>query len=183
MARLKQGINGPATGTIGPTVHYIMYGKHYARSLLDIRNYKNTPKRLTHQQRIALVQAFLKPFKELIRISFAPLSQGSAPYHVAKFYNLLKAIKGEAYPDQSIDLSKTLLSAGPVILPSDISVVRNDKGLYFQWTKEEGSPSDTLLVLLYQPEYVNVQYRFTGFERYQQNYFWEIEPADSGIHI
>lgn len=69
MAELKQGVNGPAKGKIGNTVHYTMYGKHFVRSLPDVSSFKKTPKRMRQQQRMSLVVAFLQPFQALQKIA------------------------------------------------------------------------------------------------------------------
>ncbi len=183
MARLKQGINGPASGKVGATVHYMMYGKHFVRSLPDIRNYKQTPKRLRQQQRMILVQSFLKPFKELIKLSFASVAIGTAPYHVAKSYNLLHAIKGDEYPEQEIDLGKTFLSAGSLELPDVCTVQRTDDGLLFNWSGEKGGQNDALLVIVYYPETNHVSYQFTGVKRYKTSFLWDVDLSAGNNHV
>lgn len=183
MAQLKQGINGPASGKIGPTVHYVMYGKHFVRSLPDIRNYKQTPNRQKQQQRMALVQAFLQPFKELIRLSFATIAVGNAPYHVAKSYNLRHAIKGDTYPEQTIDFNNTYLSAGPIELPDNYTVQRSDDGLLFNWIGKNGRSNDTLLLIVYYPEWNSVNYQFTGVKRSKESFLWDVDLAADDMHV
>lgn len=183
MAQLKQGINGPASGKIGPTVHYTMYGKHFVRSLPATGSYKQTPERQKQQQRMALVQAFLKPFKELIRLSFATVAVNNAPYHVAKSYNLRYAITGDTYPDQTIDFNKVYLSAGPLNLPDSCTVQRSDKVLLFNWNSKNGRTNDTLLLIVYYPEWNSVNYQFTGVKRSKESFTWDVDLEMKEIHV
>jgi len=183
MAQLKQGINGPASGKIGPTVHYTMYGKHFVRSLPATGSYKQTPERQKQQQRMALVQAFLKPFKELIRLSFAPVAVNNAPYHVAKSYNLRYAITGDTYPDQTIDFNKVYLSVGSLDLPDEYSVQRSEGGLLFTWSGGNDQSVDTLLVVMYNDDKNSVAYQFTGVRRSRASFFWDIDLGSEGVHV
>jgi hypothetical protein len=132
MARVKDGINGVVNGIAGNSVFYTMHGKNYVRSRPAVnKRHKPSLKQQHQQQRMALVQLFLQPFIELLKLSFASVTEANPTYHVPKSYNLLHAIKGDTYPDQEIDLSKTYLSAGSLDLLATCSVKRNDGALLF----------------------------------------------------
>lgn len=184
MAQVKDGINGIVSGKAGSNVFYTMYGKNYVRTVPHRKKrQKPTEKQLRQRQRMALVQSFLQPFKELIKISFASITVGNAPYHVAKSYNLLHAIKGDAYPEQEIDWSKTYLSAGSLDLPESCYVEKGDDGLLFNWSAIKGRFNDTLLVIAYSPQLNHVDYRFSGVSRCKNEFLWDVKLGTHDVHV
>ncbi|WP_430814642.1 DUF6266 family protein [Carboxylicivirga sp. RSCT41] len=183
MAEVKDGINGKVKGRVGNAVFYTMNGKNIVRSLPQINKHKKpTLNQERQRQRMSLAQELLKPLKDLIKLTFASLAENSAPYHVAKSYNMRHAIIGE-FPNQEIDWTKVYLSAGSVEKPSECIVQKRDGGLHFNWSKGEGKHNDTLVVMAYNPESNRLEYRFTGISRQREDYFWDVALQDMPMHV
>ena len=185
MGKVENGINGAITGTVGPSVFYKMYGKNYVRALPDEKKVKvkATPARLRQQQRLSLVTAFLKPFKDLVKITFASVTKGRAPYHTAQSLNMKNCIIGDTYPDQEIDYSKTLLSAGNLELPKQCSVKRKGTGLLFEWDDFDDIGTDTLVVAYLDHTQSWSKYHFTGIAKYENSFYWEAHINEEPIRV
>ncbi len=183
MGRARNGANGSVSGKVGSVVYYSMYGKDYVRSLPDIRKDKPTPAKLRQRQRLSLVTAFLQPFKDLVRITFAHNTVGRSPYHTAQSLNMKNAISGDEYPNQEIDFSKVILSAGNLELPKKISVKRKDNGLFFEWSDYDKGNLDTLVVIFFD-KYTNyAEYQFTGVAKYKNSFLWDVDLDDKEVAV
>ena len=183
MARTEKGALGTISGKVGNVIYYNMYGKAYARSRPDIRNDKQTPARLKQRQRLSLVTSFLQPFKDLLKITFAPITSGRSPYHTALSYNMKHAIKGEEYPHQEMDMGKVFLSAGGLELPEKYAVKNAADGLFVEWSGLTGDSRDALVVIAYNQQNNYVQYQFTGVPRYKESYLWDVDLSDGDHHV
>jgi hypothetical protein len=178
MARCNT-INEGSSGRIGNVVTYQMYGKSYMRSLPAQYRDRKSAKQLAQRQKMQLVNEFLGPYKDVLRITFQKEAVGRSAYMAAKSFNMLNAIGGE-YPEQYIDYSKALLSKGSVPLPSEVSVELTDEGLLLQW-KDDGAGSrfDTLFVIAnVRGQYVTY-YRQTEAERRDESYVWKFDVRGS----
>ncbi|MCU4156863.1 hypothetical protein J1N10_12820 [Carboxylicivirga sp. A043] len=184
MAQVIDGINGQVKGKAGNSIFYTMYGKNFVRSRPDIaRRRKPSVKQQAQRQRMGLVQDLLKPCKELIKLTFAPVTEGNAPYHVAKSYNLRHAIKGDTYPEQEIDWDKVYLSAGSVELPERGAVQHKGDSLLFSWSKQKGQFNDSLVVIALDKDLTTAQYRFTGVSRAKETFTWDMDRHGQQWHI
>ncbi|MBK3517236.1 DUF6266 family protein [Carboxylicivirga marina] len=183
MAIVKDGINGIVKGKAGNVVFYTMYGKNIVRSLPQTNKRKKPSlKQEAQRQKMALVQQLLKPMKDLIKITFAPATVNNAPYHVAKSYNLMNAIKGE-YPDQVIDWKEVRVAAGATDLADACEVHIEPNGCRFRWSGEQGKSNDTLVVIAFVPGNNWLEYRLTGVPRSKEEYFWDIDLQGATWHI
>ncbi len=183
MGRARNGANGSVSGKVGSVVYYSMYGKDYVRSLPDIRKDKPSPAKLRQRQRLSLVTAFLQPFKNLVRITFAHNTVGRSPYHTAQSLNMKNAISGDEYPNQNIDFSKVFLSSGSLELPREFSVKRNDNGLLFEWDDFENGSSDTLVVVFFDKHTNYAEYQFTGIAKYKKSFLWDVDLDDEDVAV
>lgn len=183
MAEAKDGINGTIKGKVGNAVFYTMYGKNIIRSRPQLsRRRKPSLKQQAQRQKMALIQELLNPFKDFIKITFAPATTNNAPYHVAKSYNLLHAIAGE-YTHQTINWPKVFLSAGSLAQPVNCQVSKEEEGWHFTWSDKHGDQSDTLIVMAFTPEKNWIDYRFTGIPRFKNEYFWDMEHSNHLWHL
>ncbi|MGV8829086.1 MAG: DUF6266 family protein [Breznakibacter sp.] len=101
---------------MGNVIAYEMFGKCYMRSLPGQFHDRKSVQQLAQRQRMQLVNAFLSPYKEVLRMIFQHQANGRSAFQAAKSYNLLHAIEG-TYPEQYVNLSKALVSMGKVPLP------------------------------------------------------------------
>ncbi|WP_282038288.1 DUF6266 family protein [Saccharicrinis aurantiacus] len=172
MARYKTSREG-ASGKLGNVVTYQMYGKSYVRSLPGSYKDAKSEKQLAQRQKMQLVNGFLSPFKEILRLTFKEEALGRSAYMAAKSYNMRNAIVGE-YPEQKIDYTLALVSKGIVPLPAEASITRTADGLLFKWSDEvTGNGSDTLLLIANQRgQYATIS-KMTGIERKEKSYLWK----------
>ncbi|MFW6290333.1 MAG: DUF6266 family protein, partial [Mariniphaga sp.] len=112
----------------------------------------------------------------LIPITFAGEARGHSARAAALSWNLRYAPTGD-YPDIHIDLSRALLSRGPLPLPVRAWVEPHPEGLLIRWENGQeahGSPArDTLLVMALSEETGCVDYKFTGVSRSAGECIWK----------
>ena len=185
MAQIKNGINGIVSGKAGNVVFYTMYGKNIVRSKPSpsVKSRKPSLKQNTQRQKMTLIQQLLQPFKDLIKITFAPVTLNNAAYHVAKSYNMRQAIKGDHFPNMAIDWQKTLISAGNLELPEKAEKTQSENGLGFTWSVNTGRYSDSLLVVALSKKDKQLVYRFTGISRSQGHFKWDIDLEQKEWHV
>ncbi len=178
MARFKN-INDGLSGKVGNVVIYQMYGKSYMRSMPGKYNDKKSEAQLAQRQKMQLINAFLGPFKDVLRITFKNEAVGRSPYMAAKSFNMLNAIAGE-YPEQYIDYSKALVSMGSVSLPPEANIERTNDGLLFSWKNNgESKSSDTLFVVANIRGQNATYYKQTEAQRRDESYLWKLDCAVS----
>jgi len=176
MARYKNKLFDSITGSLGPAVVYQMYGKTYVRTKPEDYKDRKSKAQLSQRQKFMMVMHFLKPFKDLLRISFASQAIGRSAYHAAQSYNLKNGLMGE-YPGYLIDLQEALLSYGPLPLPEQMSVVRQQDGFEIKWQTDSLNKSPRgkdMLIVIGQPIYGqhDIEFRFTGICRSDQQFHW-----------
>lgn len=182
MAKLENGFTGNAHGKVGDYVFYTLYGKPCVRSRPRRGSFKQTPARKRQQERMNAITGFMQHFKCLVKITFAGVSMGRAPYHTAFSYNAKQALKEDASGKWTISYPDTLLSVGPVVLPMQTTVRRSEEGLHFNWVNNEGDFQDTLVVIIQHLETKGVAFSFTGTVRKGKTYTYE--PIHAGqVHV
>lgn len=182
MAKLENGISGSASGKIGEYVFYTLYGKPCVRSRPKRGSFKQTPARQRQQSRMNIITAFLSHFKALVRITFAGISEGRAPYHTAFSVNARHALKQDDNGNWFLSYPDTILSVGALVLPNQMHVEKEGEGLNFQWDNYGGDNQDHLVVMVQHAQTHGVEFSFTGIPRKKQHCFWE--PIQSGeMHV
>ncbi len=128
---------------------------------------------MAQRQKMQLVNDFLGPLKDVLRIGFEKEAQGRLAYAAAKSYNFLHGVGGE-FTEQYLDYSKALVSIGNVSLPSEASVERMEEGLLFRWKYDEiGFRSDTLMVIVnYRGQYLT-SFKLNAADRQEESYLWK----------
>ena len=174
MARFKS-INEGTSGKVGQVITYQMYGKSYMRSLPGQYNDKKSEKQLAQRQKMQLVNSFLAPYKDVLRLTYQDEAVGHSAYMAAKSYNIRNAIVGE-YPEQEIDMTKALVSSGSVQLPEVASAERIDDGLLIKWEAEKQmNSSDSLFVIAnLRGQYVTYHKQTEALRR-DESYLWKLD--------
>jgi len=172
MAKYNNILEG-SSGKVGKVITYQMYGKSYLRSMPGYYTDKKSLRQLAQRQKMQLINTFLGPFKDVLKITYKSLAVGRSAYQAAKSYNLLNGIRGE-YPEQLIDYSKALISVGDVPLPDLISFKHTDEGILVNWKDDEkGNLTDTLMLVANMRGQYNTVYKHTGAERREGVCLWK----------
>jgi hypothetical protein len=163
-------------GKLGNLVLYKVGGQGRVRTRADHFHDRRSPAQLAQRQRMQVVNSFLKPFRDLIRITFAAEAVGRSAVHEARAYHMRNALTGE-YPDITVEKSRALLSRGPLPVPVGAKVSVQEEGLLIEWENDPVAgrqhPHDTLVVMALWAEKGYADYSFTGVRRSEGRYVWE----------
>jgi hypothetical protein len=165
-------------GKLGNLVLYKVGGQGRVRTRAEHFHDRRSPAQLAQRQRMQVVNSFLKPFRDLIRITFAAEAGGRSAVHAARAYHMRNALTGE-YPGIAVDKSKALLSMGPLPVPVSTTVNAQEEGLLIEWENNpEDSlqhPHDILAVMALFTEKGYADYHFTDTRRAHGRYV--MKPA------
>ena len=162
MAKLLDGINGPASGKVGNLVFCIRNGKPYLRSRPRKRGKKRTVKEKNNTTGFAKVQQWMEPIALFLKYGFKDDGISEVPYRSAVSYALNNAIQGE-YPNQSIVPSLVRVTSGELELPKFASAVIEEGYIVrFSWDKGDLTSinsKDQAMLLAYSPETLEQRHR------------------------
>lgn len=184
MARVKNILNG-GNGKVGTVILYERNGVSCMRSLPDGYKDKKSEAQLKQRQKMTLVHEFLRPFKELLKITFFEKNTGRSAYQSAQAYNLKNAIKGE-YPNQYLNKQIAILCKGNLPLSQEFTVSIKEGNIDISWDSENIPPNakhnDTLLVMLKRAN-MGTDYILTGERRSSGSYTWKNATDDANVGI
>lgn len=164
------------TGSLGNLVFFKRLGKTYVRTKPSRYKDSKSPAQLAQRQRMQVMNRFLKPFSQLIRLTFTPGVAGRTSLQAAQSYNMRNALVG-AYPDIHVDNQKVMLSMGPLPLPQNISVTVRPEGLLIEWENGvEASGNhyyDTLVVIAWSEKTAAGDFKFSETCRKDGLYLWK----------
>jgi hypothetical protein len=169
MAKLRSGILGGISGTVGNVVGGRWRGIDYIRSKPSSVRNPNTEAQRKQRMRFRLVIRLLRQIRPLVNIGFGGSSQGQTPMNRAMSVNLTQAVTGE-YPDLEIDPGKVVFSAGSLAGGDNPSMDVSQPGIVtVSWNYSTGtgnaSRDDGAIVLLYNTDRDEVHYRLHGAAR------------------
>jgi len=171
--------NGETSGKLGNTVTYQLLNKTVTRTI-GVNNNPPTKAQLANRQGITIGNAFMKPIKAFIKISFKTVAakNGMYPHNRAMSNLKLKAIQG-TYPDLSINYANLLVSEGNLPEAENPAVVKTDTGLRFTWDKVKTFPRniDQVMLMAYFSELNKATYITAGAKRSSGEDFLEIKPS------
>jgi hypothetical protein len=138
MAKFTQGINGPFYGKVGTVVGYMWKGIPVMRALPTTRTKPFTPKELNQQAKFRLMNWFLRPLKDLLKVTFAHLAGQMSSFNKAFSYNIKNGISGVG-ADLAIDYTMVLISRGDLPKAESGAVRSPSPGiLEFNWNDNSG---------------------------------------------
>lgn len=184
MAIAKNGINGGFSGKVGSVIGYQWRGIDVMRSLPRPSKKKRTVAQLANQQKMKIVQEFLKNIIYFVRVGFKKEADERvmSAFNVAMSYNKKQAITGE-YPDQRLDYAKVIVSNGGIAPVRDGSARWVAGGVEIRWKNNAGEAhadhNDYLLAVVYIPVGPATMFLFNGPRRDQETAFIPIGNADS----
>lgn len=134
MAILTDGVNGPVTGRLGNVVFYQVKGQNRARSLprTPKRGRTPSPVQVIQRTKFKLMQNWLRPLKQLVRIGFGNYAPPKTGHNVAMSHNMRHAIV-EKDGEFSVDPTAFRFSAGPLSPPVNARISVVGDTLHFAW--------------------------------------------------
>src|SRR4051794_34215312 len=112
MAKIRKGILGPVSGTIGPVVGSTWKGIPYIKTKsVNTQKKKNTPAQIAAQEKLKLMNLILVLFHSFITVGFANAAERQTEISAAFSANYHTMISG-VYPALEADYSKLVLSVG-----------------------------------------------------------------------
>lgn len=190
MARLSNSILKGLKGSMGGVVFYEVDGVTLTRSKPGKRT-RAQKKRRAHSPRnqrsmgkFAMVQAYIKSFKDAIAFGFQNEAAGpSRPYHACASYTLLHCFSsdGENY---FIDPALIKVSLGPLCPPEDAYAQATEEGILFAWKDNSGvssaKPDDLAFVVLHNAESKVVRFEKVGSRRNSEQFLFERRIIGTG---
>lgn len=169
MARLKKGLFGPISGSIGTVEGYELNGQFILRSKRVKPAKPPTEKQLACREKMRLINSALSHCKAFIELGYAEAVkiQTYNAYNAAVAYNMQHAIIG-IYPNYEIAYSQLKLATGTIdtegLAPS-VSLQGNT--LSFTWVPATVYPrsTDHVMLLAYVPELKQAAYNLCGAKR------------------
>jgi Family of unknown function (DUF6266) len=141
MATYQHGILGPFSGKIGQVVGTSWNGIPVMRSLPVRKKIEPSAKQQDQRARFVMMNGFLRPLTELLRLSFGNKTKNKTPFNQAFSANI-KAAEG-LYPALTIDYTKICLSKGKLPLGEPPSVASDEPGkLLLTWKIGDGINQD-----------------------------------------
>ena len=137
MARLRQGILGPVSGSVGTIVGSSWKDIDYIRIKSTKPKGDPTQDQLDNQYKFSAVINFVSTMTELLNQTFSKYAVGMSESNAAFSYNYSNALTGTS-PDYSIDYAKALVSRGDLMNASGISATITNKAVHFTWTDNTG---------------------------------------------
>jgi uncharacterized protein DUF6266 len=137
MARLRQGILGPVSGSVGTIVGANWKDIDYIRSKSSRPKGDPTPDQLDNQYKFSAVINFVSTMTELLQQTFSKYAVGMSESNAAFSYNYSNALTGVS-PDYSIDYAKALVSRGDLMNATGITATVTNKAVHFTWTDNTG---------------------------------------------
>ncbi len=156
MARISIAVPGGISGAVGTVVVSSWRGICYVRNKPTIKPGQSTPAQLAQRARFSTATRFLKPFTDLLPVTYTPLSRQMTELNSALGYIIQNAITG-VYPDLRIDYSQALLAKG--VLPNAVAhpITADPAGiLKFRWADNAGAglarANDKAVLIAYSEE-------------------------------
>jgi Family of unknown function (DUF6266) len=138
MGKMRNGINGPFTGKVGPAVGTTWMGKPVLRSLPSRRTKPFSPKELQQQAKFSMMSGFLQPVISLLNVTFKQAAVQMTGFNKGFSYNVKNAISG-IHPELKIDFNMVLLGRGDLPNVESPAVASPSAGnLEFTWTDNSG---------------------------------------------
>ncbi|ACU04220.1 DUF6266 family protein [Pedobacter heparinus] len=165
MGRYKNGITGPVRGKIGNVVGSTWRGIAVLKSLAEPSTKAPSEKQLNQRFVFAMVNAWLKPLRDLIWIGFQIFTGTKTPMNGAVSLLLKEAVTGNSRENYAIDFAKVILSRGELLISLIKQVlVLIDSVLQIKWENPSASvfcqANDKATVVVYN----NAKQKFVIFK-------------------
>ena len=154
MAKLYQGINGPASGRVGDLIFSSNRGVSYVKRAPKPSLKKPSEKQQIQREKFGMAMRFLSPLGSILNESYRKINPKVSGLNCAIKQTLAEAINGEG-PNLKIDFSKVTLIRGKLLSPCLEMVYMEDSNQLLMSGSCVMSPNsylnDELLAFIYCP--------------------------------
>lgn len=187
MAKLKSGILGGISGTVGNVVGGRWRGIDYIRSKPASVKNPNTEAQQQQRMRFKLIIQLLRKISPLVNIGLRNHSKSQTAMNRAMSLNIKEAIIG-TFPDLEIDWEKLIFSQGNLATGKNVSADLSVSGTAtITWQNSQNgsnsSDADGAIVLLSNTDRDEVVYRLHGASRVDGQVDVDIPQEWSGENI
>lgn len=137
MARIRQGILGPVSGSVGTIVGASWKDIDYIRSKSSRPRGEPTPAQLDNQLKFSVLMSFISTMTELVNQTFSKYAVDMSESNAAFAYNYRNAISGTS-PNYVIDYGNALVSRGDLANATGVAATVTGGQLHFTWTDNTG---------------------------------------------
>ncbi len=152
MAKIRQGILGGFSGSVGVVVGANWKGIDYMRAKATHVHDPKTEGQMDQRSKFAVTVHALQPFTDYLRIGFKEYAVKMSGFNAAFSYNIKNAISG-AYPDYEVDYTKMLVARGSLLGVEGGTATGADGKITFSWSENSGwgyaKPTDVALPIIY----------------------------------
>lgn len=165
MAKIKKGILGPLSGTLGPVTGGTWKGIPYLKLAPAKKKVKKrTAGQIASSEKLTFLNNLLVPFHAYINVGFANDAEQKTEISAAFSKNYHQAVVG-VYPALLADYSKLVLSVGSLPMVNDIRIeLQDQETLTLSWENHEVKNTafdDQLMLIVYSRE-LDRTFGFTG---------------------
>jgi hypothetical protein len=141
MGKIKQGILGGFSGTVGPAVGSSWKGIAVIRSRPPRKRGKSSDGQLRQMSKLHLMTPFIKPITNLLNRTYSCVTVNMSCYNKALSYNMRNAIAGD-YPSFRVNYPRVVLGVGDLLNPNIVAAVSESAGqILFSWKDNSGEGS------------------------------------------
>jgi len=138
MGKIKSGILGGFSGTVGPVVGRSWKGISVMQSKPPSKRRRSTDAQLRQMAKLRLMTPFVSPLTGLLNKTYVRAVQQMSCFNKAMSYNMRNAISGD-YPDFRINFPLVVLGVGDLLNPFNVSVQSDAEGqIRFAWPDNGG---------------------------------------------
>lgn len=165
MAKLKDGIFGPASGSIGNVIISSRNGVPYIRSKPAKVHNPRTPKQLAAREKLTLLNRILCKLKPVIAVGFPDRPAGKSARDAAYSENYPKAFMG-TYPDIALNYPLLTVSKGKLAPAEGVSSNLEGDKLSVTWkNSSDGANHDLAILAAYNAAADQIAYNLRAAER------------------
>lgn len=168
MGKIKQGILGGFSGTVGTVIGGTWKGITYMRAKAVSTSNPRTEAQQSQRAKFALGVRFLQSCTDFIRTGYKNYAIKQTASNAALSYILANAVTG-SYPDYQIDYARVMVSRGALTIPANAQAGITGGAVRITWddnsTSGSAKPSDKALAIVINPDNGEAVYKTEGATR------------------
>ncbi|MEJ7558396.1 MAG: DUF6266 family protein [Pedobacter sp.] len=186
MAKIRKGILGPVSGTLGPIVGGTWKGIPYIK-MISQKKPKSSPGQIAARKKLVFINDFLVPFHSYLTVGFANHAEQRTEISAALSINYYDAFPWKE-AEIEVDLSKFSISKGTLPTLNSLRVIHSAEAIDFNWestSKGHASLSDQVMLVAYCPKLHETFGCIGGATRAQKHWQLVIDTELAGrlVHI